>query len=63
MQQKIDAQYIRRLLADLGITQEEFAREVGCSVQTVGKWLYENVKPGPHFTRHILQLAKEVKNV
>ena len=51
------SQEIRRLREALGLTQEEFAREVGVSFTTVSRWENGHGKPSRLAQRQLEELA------
>lgn len=50
---------IREVMAVRGLTQDETAREIGVSMQTIWRWLNGSCKPQKYIVKH---LEKWVKN-
>lgn len=51
---------IKELRAHLGMTQEQFAREVGVTFSTVNSWENGKRKPLPFLVRRLLQMEEEL---
>jgi len=63
MQKKqTQAKQVRALRAKLGLTQEQFAAEVGVTWSTVNRWENERGKPSPLAEQRIQELYKKLKN-
>ena len=54
------AKDIKELREALGMTQEEFAREVGVSFSTVSRWETGRGQPSPLARRRIEELRKRI---
>ena len=51
------AKMVRDLRAKLGLTQEQFAAEVGVTWSTVSRWENARGKPSPLALRQVTELA------
>lgn len=47
---------VRRLRERMGLTQEQFAREVGVSFSTVNLWENGHRRPQPYLLRRLLEM-------
>ncbi len=56
-----DQDQIRELREALGVTQEEFARELGVSLTTVSRWENGHGKPSPLAQRQLQELLDRVQ--
>lgn len=56
------AKMIRELRAKLGLTQEQFAAEVGVTWSTVNRWENGRGKPSPLAMRQIEELQKKTND-
>lgn len=52
------AALVKRLREQLGLTQEQFAREVGVSFSTVNQWENGRRRPQPFLQRRLLELEE-----
>ena len=63
MQKKqTQAKQVRDLRTKLGLTQEQFAAEVGVTWSTVNRWENERGKPSPLARQRIQELYGKLKN-
>jgi transcriptional regulator with XRE-family HTH domain len=53
------AALVRNLRDHLGLTQEQFAQELGVSFSTVNVWENGKREPLPFLRRRLLEMAKE----
>jgi len=51
---------IKELREHLGMTQEQFAREVGVTFSTVNSWENGKRRPLPFLVRRLLQMEEEL---
>lgn len=58
MNQKMTPQQIKKIRGSLGLTQEDFAHELGTSVATVNRWENGRNKPGKMAIK-LLTMLKE----
>ncbi|MHC4475253.1 MAG: helix-turn-helix domain-containing protein [Planctomycetota bacterium] len=61
MGKKDIAKMIRRLRAALGLTQEQFAAQIGVTFSTVNRWENGQSKPSPLAMHRIGELQSELK--
>lgn len=54
------AEMIRKLRARLGLTQEQFAAQVGVTWSTVNRWENGRGKPSPLAMRRIEEMQTEI---
>ena len=52
---------IKEVRKQLGISQEDLAREIGVSFATVNRWENRHSKPSPLALREIQRLCKGIK--
>lgn len=50
--------FVRRLRARMGLTQEQFAREVGVTFSTINQWENGRRHPQPYLRRRLLEMAR-----
>ena len=63
MNQNELSEIIKELRAKLGLTQEQFAAEVGVTFSTVNRWENGRGTPSPLALRRIKELRKQVGNM
>ena len=54
------ATLVRKLRMRMGLTQEQFAREVGVAFSTVNQWENGRRKPQPFLLNRLLEMAREL---
>jgi transcriptional regulator with XRE-family HTH domain len=52
--------WILDLIRQLGITQRELARRLGCSETRVCHWVTDRYGPGPMYKRKLIELEQSV---
>jgi len=55
----MDGSDIRRLRRSLKLTQKQFAKKLGVTTPTVGRWEIDLVKPSPEAEAKIRELVKQ----
>ena len=59
MQNEDNPQIVRKLREKMGLTQEQFAAEVGVTFATVNRWESGKAQPSPLARRRISELLKK----
>ena len=54
------ADWVRHVRSSLGLTQTEFAAQLGTNQVTVARWETARMAPAPYYRRSIEQLAREL---
>ncbi|MFC1461630.1 helix-turn-helix domain-containing protein [Verrucomicrobiota bacterium] len=52
---------VKSLRRKLGLTQEQFAKEVGVTFSTVNQWENGRRKPQPFLLNRLVQMKEEIK--
>jgi transcriptional regulator with XRE-family HTH domain len=56
MEERDVAELVKRLRERMGLTQEQFAREVGVTFSTVNLWENGHRRPQPYLLRRLLDM-------
>lgn len=51
---------VKRLRKRMGLTQEQFAQEVGVTFSTVNQWENGHRRPQPYLLKRLLEIQKSV---
>lgn len=61
MKDKDIPKIVKKLRAEMGLTQEQFAAKVGVTFSTVNRWENGKGKPSPLAMKQIEELRKELR--
>ncbi len=53
---------VKSLRKSLGLTQEQFAKEVGVTFSTVNQWENGHRQPQPFLLNRLVEMKKEISN-
>ncbi len=56
MEERDVAELVKRLRERMGLTQEQFAREVGVTFSTVNLWENGHRRPQPYLLKRLLEM-------
>lgn len=60
MEERNVAELVKRLRQRMGLTQEQFAREVGVTFSTVNLWENGHRRPQPYLLKRLLEMKENL---